>query len=47
MLNEQRQYWKSLRWFEKVIVIKVLVPGGILFASYLETLIYVVKMFTQ
>jgi len=44
MLREQRQFWRSLRWYEKFMVLQVLVPGAIVFKSYLVTLIYVAKL---
>jgi hypothetical protein len=44
MLRKQREFWKSLKWYEKFIVLQALVPGVLIFKSYLATLIYVAKL---
>ena len=45
MWKRQRAIWPTLTWIEWVMVIVGSVPGVFWFKSYLETLIYVVKMF--
>ena len=44
IITAQREFWRSLAWYQKVLVIKCMVPGVIMFKAYLSTLIYVVKV---
>jgi hypothetical protein len=44
MLKQQREFWKSLRWYQKALVIKSMVPSLLVFKMYLKTLIMVVRL---
>lgn len=44
MIKQQKEFMKSLTWYEWIMVLSTLVPGALVFKSYLVTVIYLVRM---
>jgi hypothetical protein len=44
MLKKQREFWKGLRWYEKVMVLSTMLPGTKVFLMYMKTLVLVVRL---
>ena len=44
IITAQREFWRSLAWYQKVLVIKCMVPGVIMFKAYLKVLLVTVSI---
>ena len=43
IIAAQREFWRSLAWYEKAMVLTTLVPGIKMFKCYLNALLIVVR----